>query len=50
MKNLKSKIFNFKKEIQSASSNVCGIKIAVPPTSLVFKKISADIILKGVAK
>lgn len=50
MQNLESKIFNFKKEIQSASSNVCGIKIAVPPTSLVFKKISADIILKGVAK
>lgn len=50
MKNLEFKISSFKNEIQSASSNVCGIKIAVPPTSLVFKKISADIILKGVAK
>ena len=50
MKNLESKISNFKTDIQSASSNVRGIKIAVPPTSLVFKQISADILLKGVAK
>lgn len=50
MKNLESKISNFKTDIQSASSNVRGIKIAVPPTSLVFKQISPDILLKGVAK
>lgn len=50
MKNLESKISDFKKEIQSASSNVRGIKIAVPPTSWVFKQISAEILLAGVTK
>lgn len=50
MKNLEAKIFNFKTEIQSTASNVRGIKLAVPPTSLVFKQISADILLDGVAR
>lgn len=50
MKNLETKISNFKTEIQSTSSNVRGIKLAVPPISLVFKQISADILLEGVAK
>ena len=50
MKNLEAKISNFKTEIQSTSSNVRGIKLAVPPTSLVFKQISADILLEGVAR
>lgn len=50
MKILESKISNFKTEIQSTSSNVRGIKLAVLPTSLVFKQISADIILEGVSK
>lgn len=50
MKNLETKISSFKTEIQSISSNVRGIKIAVPMTSQVFKKISADILLKGVTK
>ena len=50
MENLEAKISNFKTEIQSASSNVRGIKLAVPPTSLVFKQISADILLDGVAR
>ena len=50
MKNLEAKISNFKTEIQSTSSNVRGIKLAVPPTSLVFKQISSDILLKGVTK
>lgn len=50
MKNLESKISNFKTEIQSASSDVRGIKLAVPPTSLVFKRISEDILLEGVTR
>ena len=50
MKNLEAKISNFKTEIQSTSSNVRGIKLAVPPTSLVFKQISSDFLLKGVTK
>ena len=50
MKNLESKISNFKTEIQSASSEVRGIKLAVPPTSLVIKRISDDILLEGVTR
>ena len=50
MKNLEAKISNFKTEIQSTASIVRGIKLAVPPTSLVFKQISADILLDGVAR
>ncbi len=48
MKSLGAKIANFKNEIQSASSNVRGIKIAVPPTQLVFKQITSDILLEGI--
>ncbi len=42
---LNSKIAHFKKDIQSVSSDVRGIKIAVSPSDAVFKLISDDIIL-----